>query len=90
MRGMKNKGASPSDFGHTRHHKAWVHYQRLLMEGDAMDYDDILLHARNLLQKDEGVRQRVCSIVKYMLVDEYQDSNLIQVRAPQLLVKYMV
>jgi DNA helicase-2/ATP-dependent DNA helicase PcrA len=43
-----------------------------------MDYDDLLLYLRKLLQEHEGVRRNLTDRYKYVMVDEYQDTNRIQ------------
>ena len=58
---------------------AWTEYQRILRTANAVDYDDILFFARDLLHSSEGIRRRLQQEFKYILVDEYQDSNPIQV-----------
>ncbi|NQV89835.1 ATP-dependent helicase [Candidatus Uhrbacteria bacterium] len=47
-------------------------------ESDSMDFDDLLLKLRELLFTNEGVRQRLGQQFEYILVDEYQDTNVIQ------------
>ena len=47
--------------------------QRLLV-----DYDDLLVRFRELLETDENVRRRVSESYRYILVDEYQDTNRLQ------------
>jgi len=43
-----------------------------------VDYDDLLVRLRELLDQDEGVRLRVSEAYRYVLVDEYQDTNRLQ------------
>jgi len=43
-----------------------------------MDYDDLLLYLRKLLQEHEGIRKKLTDMYKYVMVDEYQDTNRIQ------------
>ncbi len=43
-----------------------------------VDYDDLLVRLRELLDQDEGVRRRVSETYRYILVDEYQDTNRLQ------------
>ena len=40
-----------------------------------MDFDDIILHTVHLLQNDKEVREHYQKQFKYILVDEYQDTN---------------
>lgn len=62
-------------------------YNRRLMESNAMDFDDILLHALDLLEKDPGVRSRYRDFFQYILLDEHQDSNAVQNAVVRLLVR---
>jgi DNA helicase-2/ATP-dependent DNA helicase PcrA len=43
-----------------------------------VDYDDLLDRLRELLETDEGVRRRVSESYRYIMVDEYQDTNRLQ------------
>jgi DNA helicase-2/ATP-dependent DNA helicase PcrA len=43
-----------------------------------LDYDDLLTHLKTLLETEETVRHRISSQLRYVMVDEYQDTNLIQ------------
>jgi DNA helicase-2/ATP-dependent DNA helicase PcrA len=50
-----------------------------------MDYDDLLVHLRTLLRDHEVVRRALGDRYKYMMVDEYQDTNRIQAEIVRLL-----
>ena len=50
-----------------------------------MDFDDLLVRTVNLLELFEDVRDRVPRIFRWVLVDEYQDTNRAQYRLLQLL-----
>ena len=60
-------------------------YERDLLRMNAMDFDDLLLRAVNLLELFEEVRERYCTSFRHILVDEYQDTNYAQYRLLQLL-----
>ena len=62
------------------------HYNRSLKESNAMDFDDILLHALNLLQGEPEVRSAYQHLFQYILLDEHQDSNSVQNAIIKLLV----
>lgn len=47
-------------------------------QADAMDFDDLLLKLRELLYHHEGVCQKLAHQFEYILVDEYQDTNVVQ------------
>ncbi len=63
------------------------HYNQRLKESNAMDFDDILLHARNLLKGQPQIRTAYQDLFQYILLDEHQDSNSIQNAIIKLLVK---
>ncbi len=52
---------------------------------NAMDYDDLLLNAVRLLEKNQEVRDRYANQFRWVMVDEYQDTNAVQYRWLQLL-----
>jgi DNA helicase-2/ATP-dependent DNA helicase PcrA len=63
------------------------HYNQRLKESNAMDFDDILLHALNLLKVELQIRTAYQDLFQYILLDEHQDSNSIQNAIVKLLVK---
>src|SRR3989338_6265940 len=65
---------------------AWLRYEAALRDDGAMDFDDLLLRAVQLLQKYPEVRERCQRRWKYLHVDEYQDTNVIQAQIAELLV----
>jgi len=66
--------------------EAWLKYEAALYLDGAMDFDDLLLRAVQLLQKYPEVRERCQRRWKYLHVDEYQDTNVIQAQIAELLV----
>ena len=62
-------------------------YSQRLKSANAMDFDDILVYTYMLLEKNEDVRLRYSERFKYVLVDEYQDTNYAQHRIVWLLTK---
>ncbi|MBT4863817.1 MAG: UvrD-helicase domain-containing protein, partial [Planctomycetaceae bacterium] len=55
-------------------------YQRRLMESNAVDFDDLLLHVVKLLSENPELRHSLDERYRYVLVDEYQDTNPAQYR----------
>lgn len=53
-------------------------YQQRLLKCGAVDFDDILMHVATLLRTHPELRQQLDSRFRYVLVDEYQDTNLAQ------------
>ncbi len=60
-------------------------YQRLLKNADAMDFDDIIFYTVKLLKENDDVREYYQNKFKYVLVDEYQDTNHAQFMLTKLL-----
>jgi DNA helicase-2/ATP-dependent DNA helicase PcrA len=60
-------------------------YERELHRMNAMDFDDLLVRAVNVLELFPEVRERYANGFRYVLVDEYQDTNHAQYRWLQLL-----
>ena len=58
--------------------RAYQKYQRQLKENNAVDFDDIILLTVRLLQQHEEVRAYYQRKFRYVLVDEYQDTNHLQ------------
>jgi DNA helicase-2/ATP-dependent DNA helicase PcrA len=63
----------------------YEHYEREIHRMNAMDFDDLLFRAVNLLELFQEVRDRYSNAFRWVLVDEYQDTNHAQYRWLQLL-----
>ncbi len=63
-------------------HKAYVAYKR---ENSVLDYDDLLLYIKLLFENNDGLRKRLSNEYKYIMVDEYQDTNTLQADVIRLL-----
>jgi DNA helicase-2/ATP-dependent DNA helicase PcrA len=55
-------------------------YTALKREQDAMDFDDLLLHTGDLLERNPAAREAVAGRHTHIMVDEYQDTNHLQAR----------
>ncbi len=64
---------------------AYAGYQAALHSSNAMDFDDLLVRAVDLLTLYPEVRERYRQSFRYVLVDEYQDTNRVQYQWLQLL-----
>jgi DNA helicase II / ATP-dependent DNA helicase PcrA len=53
-------------------------YQASKRQRQLVDYDDLLVLLRRLLMEDAAVRRTISSLYRYILVDEYQDTNRLQ------------
>lgn len=57
---------------------AYRRYQQALREANAVDFDDLLLHVAVMLRENSELRSKLDRRHEYILVDEYQDTNLAQ------------
>ena len=65
--------------------KVYQHYQERLLANNALDFDDLLLWTAFLLEQNPAVRDRYAKRFEHVLVDEFQDTNLVQYRLLNLL-----
>jgi DNA helicase-2/ATP-dependent DNA helicase PcrA len=65
--------------------QAYRLYERRMLEANSMDFDDLLMRTVNVLELFEDVRRRYRERFRWVLVDEYQDTNHAQYRLLQLL-----
>ncbi|WPC74186.1 DNA helicase Rep [Vibrio porteresiae] len=61
-------------------------YQKQMQAYNALDFDDLILMPVQLLRTNEAVRQRWQARIRYLLVDEYQDTNTSQYELVKLIV----
>lgn len=54
------------------------HYQNFKYDHGLMDYDDLLVNWKRLLEESTEVRETISNRFSHIMVDEYQDTNLIQ------------
>ena len=62
-------------------------YEKQLKENNAMDFDDLLVNFIYLLQKDPAILEKYQRRFRYVLIDEYQDTNKAQYIAIRLITK---
>lgn len=63
----------------------YMEYQKNLKKNNAMDFDDLIFNTVILLEKDREVLEYYANLFKYIMVDEYQDTNNIQFRLVKML-----
>ena len=68
--------------------KVYQRYEDSLRRANAMDFDDLLLNAVRMLQKDAEVRQRYQRQFRHVLVDEFQDTNGVQNKLVEILAEH--
>ncbi|OAN71953.1 DNA helicase II [Jannaschia sp. EhC01] len=83
--GWKNRALTPdkvpsADHGAFNHQgvKLYAQYQRRLLELNACDFGDLLLHVIQIFQNNEDLLGQYQRWFRYILVDEYQDTNVAQ------------
>lgn len=82
----KNLGSAFPEEAGTALGSLFARYQEELRTLNAMDFDDLLLQARNLLAQHPEARARWQKKYRYILIDEFQDTNRLQME----LVTYLV
>lgn len=58
--------------------KVYAAYQKALLAANSVDFDDLLMHVAVLLQEQPDLRERLDYRYQFILVDEFQDTNLVQ------------
>lgn len=74
-----------SDYREKRLAELYTLYQGQLKAANAMDFDDIIVNTVLLLEKEQDVRELYQNRFKYVMVDEYQDTNHAQFELVRLL-----
>jgi DNA helicase-2/ATP-dependent DNA helicase PcrA len=67
--------------------RVYHHYEELLARNNAVDFDDLLMRAVQLLQDNREVREKYQDRYHYLMVDEFQDTNVAQYRLARLLAE---
>lgn len=67
-----------SDFGKKKYIEAYREYQKQLKKNNALDFDDLLVKTVELLRTNPDVLVYYQERFKYIMVDEYQDTNTVQ------------
>lgn len=82
----KNKGLNPADltpgdneaYAGGKGQALYALYQKRMLALNACDFGDLLLHSLNLLKNNRDILEKYQERFKYILVDEYQDTNAVQ------------
>ena len=87
----KNSGISPAQYGMSQQllredremrmyeiTAVYELYEARLKAANAMDFDDLLINMLRLMDRHPDVREQLQQMFRYILVDEYQDTNYIQ------------
>jgi DNA helicase-2/ATP-dependent DNA helicase PcrA len=86
----KNEVITPQDFAPTDYfgeivERVYPRYQSLLVDSNAMDFDDLLMQMVLLMRDNEVVRERYQRRFPFVMVDEFQDTNTVQYQLVQLM-----
>lgn len=76
---------SAGDFSKKKIAEAYAEYEKILYKNNAMDFDDLLVKTVEVLRNNEDVLNYYQERFKYIMVDEYQDTNTVQFRLVSLL-----
>ena len=81
----KNEGLSPEEFDKFAKApldmaacKVYKMYESALKRSNSVDFDDLLILPLKIFKKDKSVLEKYQEHFKYILVDEYQDTNMVQ------------
>lgn len=76
------------DFYQQKVADVYEYYERELRKNNALDFDDLLLVAVKLLQSNEAVLDKYIKRFRYVMIDEYQDTNHAQYLLAKLLASH--
>ncbi len=89
----KNEGTSAEEYAATAFYPNQKHIARIFAryelektKANALDFDDLLLRAVQLFAENKAVREKWRERFQHILIDEYQDTNVLQYRLIKLLV----
>ncbi|WP_027716527.1 ATP-dependent helicase [Desulfuromonas sp. TF] len=88
--GAKNKGLFPEEIDRDDYHaemiaRVYALYQQRLKQANALDFGDLLLLALRLFEKHPDVLDKYRRRFRFIMVDEFQDTNQVQYRLIHLL-----
>lgn len=90
--GAKNELVSPSEYAHLANGpaqaaaaKVYPLYEKILHDANALDFDDLIGRTVRMLETQQPIRDKWQQQFKYVMIDEYQDTNAAQYK----LVKFL-
>ncbi len=91
----KNEAMLPQDlqflkddgFRNRKFLQIYTEYQNALISSNCLDFDDILVYTLKLLKESEQIKAKYQELFKYVMIDEYQDTNQIQYLLTSLLAQ---
>ncbi|RME99471.1 MAG: DNA helicase UvrD, partial [Chloroflexi bacterium] len=78
----KNEMITPNKFPVRQYHdeiyqRAYERYQQILVENNALDFDDLLLVTHRLFQRNPEILKKYQQQYEHVMVDEFQDTNMV-------------
>ena len=83
--GLASQARSEDSYPKELAARVFHHYEELLGRSNAVDFDDLLVRSVQLLDGYEEVREEYHRRYRYLMVDEFQDTNIAQYRLAKLL-----
>ena len=91
--GAKNEMVGPEEYAGSAEYspaaraaaKVYPLYERMLKDASALDFDDLISRTVHLLEAHEPIRSKWQTQFKYIMIDEYQDTNAAQYKLVKLL-----
>lgn len=68
--------------------EVFLAYEKLLRKAGALDFDDLLIKTVELLSTNQAIRKKWQDQFRYILIDEYQDTNAVQYALIRLLINH--
>jgi ATP-dependent DNA helicase UvrD/PcrA len=85
MMDAKKYEANAFDYYSKQVAKIYLAYEQALRGAGAIDFDDLLLYTARILENNDDIKQELNSRWRYLLIDEYQDTNSVQFKIASLL-----
>lgn len=82
---IRPRDYTPRDYFGEIVERVYPRYQSMLVDSNAMDFDDLLMQMVLLLRENEVVREKYQRRFPYVMVDEFQDTNTVQYELVQLM-----
>lgn len=82
---LEYENQNQTDYRKSTIAKLYKLYQHKLLTSNAMDFDDIIYQTVKLFEENPDVLDHYQNLYKYILVDEYQDTNMVQYRLVSML-----
>lgn len=79
--------AQAADYRDEQTAKVYAEYQRRLRKNNALDFDDLIVKTVQLFEENPDVLEKYQERFRYIMIDEYQDTNNAQFRLVELLAK---